>query len=184
MSVSEVRYLLEGSRILTVRVAAVLAVILVHCWPCFTNSLSLAQIRKPPELPVESLIYTDNPQHTKAANSPPCEHRERQKREPWRAQPSLEEKSVDLTCAEPIVPHRSPPPSVTHPTTSGEVFLRGNVSTVPLLLQKSVGENDLVFSLPKQKGLLWLFSWLVCYLKSALLLSSAYCIIGIGLSLS
>ncbi|XP_054705603.1 centrosomal protein of 104 kDa isoform X1 [Grus americana] len=88
-------------------------------------------IRKPPELPVESLIYTDNPQHTKAANSPPCEHRERQKRAPWRAQPSLEEKSVDLTCAEPIVPHRSPPPSVTHPTTSGEVFLRGNVEFLP-----------------------------------------------------
>ncbi|NXI96060.1 CE104 protein, partial [Psophia crepitans] len=88
-------------------------------------------ILKPPELPVESLIYADNPQRTKAANSPPCEHRERHKGEPWRAQPSLEEKPADPSCAEPIAPHPSPPPLMAHPTASREAFLRGNVEFLP-----------------------------------------------------
>ncbi|NWQ91036.1 CE104 protein, partial [Burhinus bistriatus] len=87
-------------------------------------------IRKPPELPLESTIYTDNPQHTKATNSPPCEHTEPQKGAPWKAEPLLEEKSADPTSAEPVVPHQSPPP-VTHATTSGEVFLKENVEFLP-----------------------------------------------------
>lgn len=103
------------------------------------------------------MIYTGNPQRTKATNSPPCEHTEPQKGEPWKAEPLLEEKSADPTSAEPVVPHQSPPP-VTHPTTSREVFLKENVSSVPLLLQKSITANDLVFNLPKQQGLLQLFS--------------------------
>ena len=105
------------------------------------------------------MIYTDNLQRTKATNSPPCEHTEPQKGEPWRAEPLLEKKSADPTSAEPVVPHQSPPPE-THPATSGEVFPKENVSSVPLLLQKSVRANDLLFSLPKQQGLWWLFSWL------------------------
>lgn len=126
---SEVWYLLESSRILlTVRVVAILTLILVHCQPCFTKSPSLSQIRKPPELPLESTIYTDNPQRTKATNSPPCEHTALQKGEPWKAEPLLEENSADPTSAEPIVPHQSPPSPVTHPTTSREVFPKENVS--------------------------------------------------------
>ncbi|NXA18726.1 CE104 protein, partial [Ibidorhyncha struthersii] len=87
-------------------------------------------IRKPPELPLQSMIYTDNPQCTKATNSPPYECTELQKGEPWKAKPLLEEKSADPTSAEPIVPHQSPPP-VTHPTTSREAFLKENVDFLP-----------------------------------------------------
>ncbi|KGL97001.1 Centrosomal protein of 104 kDa [Charadrius vociferus] len=87
-------------------------------------------IRKPPELPLQSMIFTDNPQRTKATNSLPCEHTELQKGEPWKAEPLLEEKSADPTSAEPVVPHQSPPP-VTHPTTSREVFLKENVDFLP-----------------------------------------------------
>lgn len=107
------------------------------------------------------MIYTDNPQRTKATNSPPCEHTEPQKGEPWRAEPLLEEKSADLSSAEPVAPHLSPPPPQTHPATAREVFPKENVSSIPLLLQKPVRANDLVFNLPKQQGLLWLFLWLI-----------------------
>ncbi|NXT39268.1 CE104 protein, partial [Pelecanoides urinatrix] len=88
-------------------------------------------IRKPTELPLEPLIYTDNPQCTKATNSPPCEHTELQKGELWKAEPLLEEKSGDPTSTEPFVPHQSPPPPVTHPITSGEVFPKENVEFLP-----------------------------------------------------
>ncbi|XP_072739674.1 centrosomal protein of 104 kDa [Ciconia boyciana] len=88
-------------------------------------------IRKPPELPLEPTIYTDNPQHTKATNSPPCGHTEPHKGEAWKAEPLLEEKSADPTSTEPIVPHQSPPPPMTHPTTSGEVFPKENVEFLP-----------------------------------------------------
>ncbi|KAM6240815.1 centrosomal protein of 104 kDa [Porphyrio hochstetteri] len=88
-------------------------------------------IRKPPELPVEFLVNTDSPQHTKAANSPSSEHREQQKEELWRVESLLEEKSPDPPCAEPVVPHQSPPPPVPHPTTSGEECLRENVEFLP-----------------------------------------------------
>lgn len=75
------------------------------------------------------MIYTDNPQRTKAANSPPPERTELQKGEPRKPEPLLEEKSADPPSAEPLVPHQSPPP-VTHPTPSGEVFLKENASSV------------------------------------------------------
>ncbi|XP_010175559.1 centrosomal protein of 104 kDa [Antrostomus carolinensis] len=89
-------------------------------------------IQKPPELPLEHVIYSDSPQCTKATNSPPFEHTELQKVEPWRAEPLLEEKSAVSTSPEPIVPHQSPPPlPVTHPTTSREVFLKENVEFLP-----------------------------------------------------
>ncbi|XP_010177439.1 PREDICTED: centrosomal protein of 104 kDa, partial [Mesitornis unicolor] len=87
--------------------------------------------QKAPELPLEPVIYTDSPQHTKATNSPPCEHKgSPQKAELCRAEPLLEEKSADPTSAEPVVPLQSPPP-VTHPTTSREVFLKENVELLP-----------------------------------------------------
>uniref|UniRef100_A0A8B9RS60 Centrosomal protein of 104 kDa n=1 Tax=Accipiter nisus TaxID=211598 RepID=A0A8B9RS60_9AVES len=88
-------------------------------------------IRKPPELPLESMIYTDNPQRTKATKSPPCEHTEPQKGEPWRAEPLLEEKSADPSAAEPVAPHQSPPPPQTDPATAREVFPKENVEFLP-----------------------------------------------------
>ncbi|XP_069731112.1 centrosomal protein of 104 kDa [Phaenicophaeus curvirostris] len=88
-------------------------------------------IRKPPELPLKPMNYTDSPQRTKATNSPPSEHTEPQKGEPWRAEPLLEKKSVDPTSTEPVVPHQSPPPAITHPTTSREGFLRENAELLP-----------------------------------------------------
>ncbi|NWY62131.1 CE104 protein, partial [Chionis minor] len=94
-------------------------------------------IRKPPELPLDSMIYTDNSLRTKATNSPPPEHTELQKGASWKAEPSLEERSADPTSAERVVPcqslppaTRSPPPA-THPTTSREVFLKANVEFLP-----------------------------------------------------
>ncbi|NXX58905.1 CE104 protein, partial [Scopus umbretta] len=86
--------------------------------------------RKPPDLPLEPTIYTENPQRAKAANSPLCEHTEPQKGEPWKAEP-LEEKSAGPTSTEPVVPHRSPPPPVTHPTASREVLPKENVEFLP-----------------------------------------------------
>ncbi|KFR13167.1 Centrosomal protein of 104 kDa [Opisthocomus hoazin] len=88
-------------------------------------------IQKPPELPLESVICTDSPQHTKATNSPPCEHTEPQKGERRKAEPLLEKKSADPSSPEPGAPHQSPPPSVTHATTSREGFLRDNVEFLP-----------------------------------------------------
>ncbi|NXH18786.1 CE104 protein, partial [Bucco capensis] len=82
---------------------------------------------KPPELPLEPGTYPDNPQHTEATHSPPCEH----KGEPWGAEPLLGEKSAGPTSAEPIVPHQSSPPPVTHPATSREVYPKENAEFVP-----------------------------------------------------
>ncbi|KFQ82934.1 Centrosomal protein of 104 kDa [Phaethon lepturus] len=88
-------------------------------------------IRKLPELPLESTIYTGSPQHTKATNSPPCQHTELQKGEPWRAEPLLE-KSAGPTSAEPFVPHQSPsPPPLTYRTTAREAFPKENVGFLP-----------------------------------------------------
>ncbi|XP_074970078.1 centrosomal protein of 104 kDa isoform X3 [Phalacrocorax aristotelis] len=87
-------------------------------------------IRKPADLPLEPTIYTDNPQHTKATNSPPCEHTEPEKGGSWKAEPLLEEKSADPT-SEPVVPNHSPPPPLTHPTTSREAFSKENVEFLP-----------------------------------------------------
>ncbi|KAK2513575.1 Cep104 [Columba guinea] len=88
-------------------------------------------IQKTSELPLESMISTISPQRTKATNSPPCEHPELQRGEPWSAELLLEEKSADLASAEPVVPHGSPVPPVTHPATSEEAFLKGNVEFLP-----------------------------------------------------
>ncbi|NWH76291.1 CE104 protein, partial [Piaya cayana] len=88
-------------------------------------------IRKPPELPLKPTNYTDSPQCTKATNSPPCEHTEPQKGEPWGAEPLLEKKSADPTSTEPVAPHQSPPPTAIHPTTSREGFLRENAEVLP-----------------------------------------------------
>ncbi|KFQ10878.1 Centrosomal protein of 104 kDa [Leptosomus discolor] len=88
-------------------------------------------LRKPPELPLESMVYTDSPQQTKAANSPPCEHTELQKGEPWRAEPLLGEKSADPASAEPVVSHQSPPPPETHRATAREAFPKDNVEFLP-----------------------------------------------------
>ncbi|NXJ92107.1 CE104 protein, partial [Corythaixoides concolor] len=84
-------------------------------------------IRKPPDLPLEPVDDTDSPRRMEATNSPPREHTEPQKGEPWKAEALLEEKSADPTSAEPIVPHQSPAPPVTHPTASREVFPKENV---------------------------------------------------------
>ncbi|KFV44407.1 Centrosomal protein of 104 kDa [Tyto alba] len=95
-------------------------------------------IRKPPELSSEPMIYTDNPQHTKATNSPLCEHTEPQKGEPWQTEPLLEEKSTDPSSAEPTAPHQSPPPPVTHPTTAREVeFLPYDERPLPAICKQS-----------------------------------------------
>ncbi|NXI45393.1 CE104 protein, partial [Galbula dea] len=88
-------------------------------------------IQKPPELPLEPVAYPDSPQHTKASNSPPCEHTERHKGEPWGAEPVLGEKSAGPASAEPTDPHQSPPPPVTHPTTFREVFPKENAEFLP-----------------------------------------------------
>ncbi|XP_068270885.1 centrosomal protein of 104 kDa isoform X2 [Nyctibius grandis] len=100
-------------------------------------------IRKPPELPLESMIYPDSPQRTKAANSPPCEHMEPQKGQPWRAELLLEEKSADPTSAEPLVPHQSPPPAVTDPRSSREVFPNENSDEAIAYLEPEVTEEDI-----------------------------------------
>ncbi|NXJ80517.1 CE104 protein, partial [Trogon melanurus] len=90
--------------------------------------------RNPPELPLEPVIYPDSPQHTKATNSPPCEHAEAQKEEPRRAEPLLEKKAADPASAEAVVPHQSPSPPhppETYPTASGEVFPKESVEFLP-----------------------------------------------------
>ncbi|XP_009868127.1 PREDICTED: centrosomal protein of 104 kDa [Apaloderma vittatum] len=90
-------------------------------------------IRKPPQLPLEPVIYPDSPQHTKATNSPPGEHAEPQKEEPQRAEPLLEKKASDPAPAEPIIPRQSPspPPPETYPTASREVLPKENVEFLP-----------------------------------------------------
>ncbi|NXS58955.1 CE104 protein, partial [Brachypteracias leptosomus] len=87
--------------------------------------------RKPPELPLEPVIYADSPQRTEATDSPPCEQAEQPQGELWGAEPLLEEKPAGPTAAEPV-PHQSPPPPPkTHPATSGKVFPKENVEFLP-----------------------------------------------------
>ncbi|NXC47382.1 CE104 protein, partial [Penelope pileata] len=88
-------------------------------------------IQKPPELPLEPMIYDDNPQHREATSSPPCENTELQNEELWKAESLLEEKPVQPTSPEPVLPHQSPPPALAHPTTSREVFSQENVEFLP-----------------------------------------------------
>ncbi|NXE53096.1 CE104 protein, partial [Casuarius casuarius] len=87
-------------------------------------------VRRPPELPLEPVIYADSSQHTKAINSPPHEKTEPQKGESQKAEPLLEEKAVKLASPEPTVPHQSPPP-VAHPTASEEEFPKDKVEFLP-----------------------------------------------------
>ncbi|NWW75459.1 CE104 protein, partial [Climacteris rufus] len=82
-------------------------------------------IRKPPELPLGSVGGTVSPQH-----SPP-EPTEPSQGESWRAEPVLEEQSVDLTSAECVVLHQSPLSPLAQPTTSKEAFSKGNVEYLP-----------------------------------------------------
>ncbi|NWQ61906.1 CE104 protein, partial [Neopipo cinnamomea] len=70
-------------------------------------------IRKAPELPLGPVADTVSPQHC------PPEHTEPPEGRPRRAQPVLQEQSVDPTSAEPLVPQQSPPP-LAQPTASKE----------------------------------------------------------------
>ncbi|XP_064028296.1 centrosomal protein of 104 kDa isoform X3 [Pogoniulus pusillus] len=89
-------------------------------------------VRKPPELPLEPLVHSDSPQHSKAAASPPAEHREPCREEPWAAEPVLEEKPAAPTAAQPLVAHQSPPPHPeTRATTPQEGLPREKVELLP-----------------------------------------------------
>ncbi|XP_042739304.1 centrosomal protein of 104 kDa isoform X1 [Lagopus leucura] len=94
--------------------------------------------RKPPDLPVEPAVY-DHLQHTKAANSPPHENTELQSSqgELWKAESLQEEKLAEPHSPEPVFLHQATPPTLSHPTTSREVFAQEEVSNVPLLPEKS-----------------------------------------------
>ncbi|XP_048823775.1 centrosomal protein of 104 kDa isoform X4 [Lagopus muta] len=94
--------------------------------------------RKPPDLPVEPAVY-DHLQHTKAANSPPHENTELQSSqgELWKAESLQEEKPAEPHSPEPVFLHQATPPTLSHPTTSREVFAQEEVSNVPLLPEKS-----------------------------------------------
>ncbi|XP_015738013.1 centrosomal protein of 104 kDa [Coturnix japonica] len=89
--------------------------------------------RKPPELPVEAVIYDDSLQRTKAANSPTCKITELQtsQGELWKAESLLEEKPAEPISPEPVFHHQSTSPSVSHPTTSREVFAQEEVEFLP-----------------------------------------------------
>eukprot|EP00075_Anas_platyrhynchos_P009909 XP_027299162.1 centrosomal protein of 104 kDa [Anas platyrhynchos] len=84
-------------------------------------------IRKPAELPLESMIYTN----IKATNSPSCEQIEPEKEEVWNAESLLEEKAGQPASPEPVFAHQSSPPAVAHPTTSREAFPKENVEFLP-----------------------------------------------------
>ncbi|NXG18430.1 CE104 protein, partial [Grallaria varia] len=81
-------------------------------------------IRKPPELPLGPVTDTASPQRSPPGHTDPPEGELR------RAEPVLEEQSVDPTSAEPVVPQQSPPPP-TQPTTSKEAFSKENVEFLP-----------------------------------------------------
>ncbi|XP_048823774.1 centrosomal protein of 104 kDa isoform X3 [Lagopus muta] len=85
--------------------------------------------RKPPDLPVEPAVY-DHLQHTKAANSPPHENTELQSSqgELWKAESLQEEKPAEPHSPEPVFLHQATPPTLSHPTTSREVFAQEEVS--------------------------------------------------------
>ncbi|NWU93815.1 CE104 protein, partial [Upupa epops] len=103
----------------------------------------LMEIQNSPELPLDSVVSVDDPQPTKAANSPSHEHREPPKQEPrrarpllteepHRAEPSLEEETAGPTSAEPVVAHQSPcAPVENHPAASAQVFPKENGEFVP-----------------------------------------------------
>ncbi|KFP87409.1 Centrosomal protein of 104 kDa, partial [Acanthisitta chloris] len=82
-------------------------------------------IRRPPELSLGPVVDAASPQLSPPArtNSP--------EGEPQQAEPVLGEESADPTSAEPLVPHMSPPPALTQPTTSKDVFSEENVEFLP-----------------------------------------------------
>ncbi|XP_010003508.1 PREDICTED: centrosomal protein of 104 kDa [Chaetura pelagica] len=85
-------------------------------------------IRKPLELPLQSVSNTGSPQHTRGSNPPSCERRA----EPQGAEPLLPEKPATHPASpEPPVPHQTLPPSGAHPTSSGVVFSKENVEHLP-----------------------------------------------------
>ncbi|XP_031412489.1 centrosomal protein of 104 kDa isoform X2 [Meleagris gallopavo] len=88
--------------------------------------------RKPPDLPVEPVVY-DSLQHTKATSSPSCENTELQSSqgELWKAESLLEEKPTEPNSPEPVFLHQSTPPTLSHPTTSREVFAQEEVEFLP-----------------------------------------------------
>lgn len=87
---------------------------------------------------MEPVVY-DSLQHTKATSSPSCENTELQSSqgELWKAESLLEEKPTEPNSPEPVFLHQSTPPTLSHPTTSREVFAQEEVSNVPLLPEKS-----------------------------------------------
>ncbi|NXY13778.1 CE104 protein, partial [Atrichornis clamosus] len=82
-------------------------------------------IRKPAELPLGSVSDTDSPQRSPPGHADPPEG------EPCKAEPVLEEQSVNPTSAEPVVPHQSPLSPLTQPTTSKEAFSKENAEFLP-----------------------------------------------------
>ncbi|XP_042687698.1 centrosomal protein of 104 kDa isoform X3 [Centrocercus urophasianus] len=108
--------------------------------------------RKPPDLPVEPAVY-DHLQHTKAANSPPHENTELQSSqgELWKAESLQEEKPAEPHSPEPVFLHQATPPTLSHPTTSREVFAQEEVSNVPLLPEKSPQQEILCSAFQNNK---------------------------------
>uniref|UniRef100_A0A8C5U9S9 Centrosomal protein of 104 kDa n=1 Tax=Malurus cyaneus samueli TaxID=2593467 RepID=A0A8C5U9S9_9PASS len=82
-------------------------------------------IRKPLELPLGSVSGTESPQSSVPEPTNPPQG------EPRRAEPLLEEQSVDSTSAESVVPHKSPLSPRIQPTTSKEAFSKENVEFLP-----------------------------------------------------
>uniref|UniRef100_A0A669QWQ9 Centrosomal protein of 104 kDa n=1 Tax=Phasianus colchicus TaxID=9054 RepID=A0A669QWQ9_PHACC len=96
--------------------------------------------RKPPDLPVEPVVYDDSLQHTKATNSPSYENTELQSSqgEVWKAESLLEEKPAEPNSPEPVFLHQSTPPTLSHPTTSREVeFLPYDERPLPAIHKHS-----------------------------------------------
>uniref|UniRef100_A0A8C3LEN9 Centrosomal protein of 104 kDa n=1 Tax=Chrysolophus pictus TaxID=9089 RepID=A0A8C3LEN9_CHRPC len=96
--------------------------------------------RKPPDLPVEPVVYDDSLQHTKATNSPSYENTELQSSqgELWKAESLLEEKPAEPNSPEPVFLRQSTPPTLSHPTTSREVeFLPYDERPLPAIHKHS-----------------------------------------------
>lgn len=89
----------------------------VHNYPFFS------QIRRPPELPLEPVVYSVSPRQKKPMQSPQHEKTEAQKTEP------LPQEKPPETTPEPSVPESSTPP-VAQPPLSVEGFPKINVSDI------------------------------------------------------
>lgn len=82
-------------------------------------------IRKPPELPLESVSRTESPLSSAPESADPPQG------EPQRAEPVLEEQLVEPTFSKTVVPYQSPLSPRTQPTTSKEVFPKENIEFLP-----------------------------------------------------